>query len=88
MRNEPQFNNALEADAHNWDTRELKVNIAMKECGDCVYKYSCGYSSLRIRQETRECVEPHLYKRKRRQVWSLEQQKLQPEDRVRTEAGL
>ena len=58
----------------------------MKECGKCTYKYSCGYSSLLIGKETRECCEPHLFEQKRDGlVWSYESQTLKPEAEVKTE---
>lgn len=57
-----------------------------KECGNCTYKYSCGYGAPRSGKETRKCIEPHLYKEKEDDlVWSPWQQKLLPEIEVRRE---
>ncbi len=58
----------------------------MKECGNCTYKYSCGYGSIRSGKETRECCEPHLFKAKKNGlVWSYNEQRLKPEVEVMTE---
>lgn len=54
----------------------------MKECGRCIYKYSCGYSSLLSGRETRGCIEPHLFEQKVGRVWSYRQQALRPESEV------
>ena len=57
----------------------------LKQCGNCIYKYSCGYSSLLRDKETDKCCEPHLFKKKIKRVWSFDNQKLEPENTVREE---
>lgn len=55
-------------------------------CNDCRYKYSCGYSSIRVSGRNRECIEPHLYKPiLNGKVWSYKQQRLYPEEQVKLE---
>jgi len=53
-----------------------------KECGICVYKYSCGYSSLLSGRATGECVEPHLFMKTRKRFWSLQNQQLETEEEI------
>jgi len=54
-----------------------------KNCKNCVWKYSCGYSSLNLSQPERKCIEPHLFRKKRKNVWSLKNQKFEPENIVK-----
>ena len=65
--------------------KELMARKTMKECGICVFKYSCGYSSILVGKETKKCSVPHLFKQKRIKVWSSEQQKMISETEARTE---
>jgi len=57
------------------------------ECNQCVYQYSCGYSSLRRGKETDKCCEPHLFKQKDGLVWSYKLQGLYPEQQVKAETA-
>ena len=54
----------------------------MKECGNCVYFYSCGYSSFLVGKLSHECIEPHLFEAKQGLVWCPIQQQLRPENEL------
>lgn len=52
--------------------------LARKNCHDCTYLYSCGYTGCL--GGCYECSQKHLFKRANSKFWSLKEQKIVNEE--------